>query len=118
MYINEYYETVNKLESENGSNVAKIIVSLNEQLIRKQGTWAPRYFTGIADIVVKFDEDYQYSILSIVYDDLGEFYEHDHVTDFVYSNLDASNDDMKKLERYVEAKLNEVIYGPQQNRRT
>lgn len=109
--IDQYHMIVNNLPPEN-PNVAVIVISLNEKLIRTEGLYAPRFFTGIVDVVVKFDDDYRPRVINYTMDGGGEFYEHNYVTDFVYSNMDPSDDDMKKLEIYIEQKIDEVVYGP------
>jgi hypothetical protein len=107
-FLNEYYSVIDNLPE--NPNMAVICISLNEKLIRKDGIYAPRFFTGFADVTVKFDEDYVPEVINYKLED-GEFYEHDYVTDYVYPNLDASDEDMKTLERYIAEKIDEVVYG-------
>jgi hypothetical protein len=106
-FLNEYYATINNLPED--PNMAKIVVSLNEILIRKDGIYAPRFFTGIAEVLVKFDEDYYPEILKFDCDDGGEYYEHDYVTDFVYQDISPSDEDVKVFEKALEDKILNVL---------
>lgn len=106
MYINEYHATINNLPE--NPNMATLIVSLNEVIIRKEGIYAPRFFTGIVEVLVKFDSDYYPNILKVDSSD-GEYYEHDYVTDFVYQNMDPSAEDVAVFNEALRNKVLSVL---------
>lgn len=110
-FLNEYYSVIDNLPE--NPNMAIICISLNEKLITNNGNWAPRFFTGFVDVTVKFDEDYVPEVVNYKLED-GEFYEHDYVTDYVYHDVSPNDDDMKTLEKYIQDKIEEVVYGPAQ----
>lgn len=107
MYVDKYYPIVNDLE---GTNMARIVVSINQKLIRNEGLYAPRYYSGIVDALVKFN-DGDFTVLSFDHND-GQFYEYDWLTEFTYEGAIPVSEDIAKLSEYVNSKVREVVYGP------
>jgi predicted ATP-grasp superfamily ATP-dependent carboligase len=109
-YIDSYHPALHNLEQGNNYVVAKIIVSMQNILLTEQGAWAPRHYSGIVEVRVKFDDEGSYSILEIDNSD-GEFYEYDYLADFKFEGIIPSKADVKVLNSAVEFKVERVIYG-------
>lgn len=109
MIIDKYYPEIHHLNED--PTMAIIVISLNEKLIRTEGLFAPRYFTGVVDVLVNFDDNNLVSIAKYTLDDCSEFYEHDYITDFAYNGMYPTVEDKIKLQEYIQQKVEEVVYG-------